>query len=352
VSPSNQDVDLSSIPTGPTGCTARKLYRTTGTGSSYLLLATISDNVTTTYNDTVADGSLGGLVDETRTVPPRGLWCPVEHNDRLWALCRVTGSYGGVTLKQDRLYFSEVGLPEYWGTEGNPNFIDVTASEEDMPATGLVNEGGELWIHYPRGIYVLRGYSVNLGWQIERRWDGIGCQFPHTLVASDYGQVYGTRFGVYLYDGVVAENISEDLEDIVTWTDEIGVSLTPFATCLRGRYYYLFDGTYVVGPDAYKVFICDLKTRRWTVCQGFGVGAMYDPLSETVDASGQNYPYAGLLFNEDATGKVGEHWDPAVVGVWTGVTGKYRTQEMSFGLPEIAKRYTRILIDCAFRLSG
>ena len=54
----NQSVALSAIPTGPTGTVSRRIYRTKVGGSSYFLLATISDNTTTTYTDTIADASL------------------------------------------------------------------------------------------------------------------------------------------------------------------------------------------------------------------------------------------------------------------------------------------------------
>lgn len=60
-------VAVSAIPVGPTGVTARKLYRTEGGGSTYKLLATISDNTTTTYADNVADGSLGANAPSTNT---------------------------------------------------------------------------------------------------------------------------------------------------------------------------------------------------------------------------------------------------------------------------------------------
>jgi hypothetical protein len=52
-------VQVSSISVGPSGTTSRKLYRTVAGGSVYKLLATISDNSTTTYADNTADGSLG-----------------------------------------------------------------------------------------------------------------------------------------------------------------------------------------------------------------------------------------------------------------------------------------------------
>jgi hypothetical protein len=55
-------VRLTSIATGPSGTTARKLYRTTANGSILKLLDTIANNSTTTYTDTTADASLGAAV--------------------------------------------------------------------------------------------------------------------------------------------------------------------------------------------------------------------------------------------------------------------------------------------------
>lgn len=55
----NTNVNLSVIPTGPTGTTGRVLYRSkVGTSSPLYVLHTISDNTTTTYTDSTADSSL------------------------------------------------------------------------------------------------------------------------------------------------------------------------------------------------------------------------------------------------------------------------------------------------------
>jgi hypothetical protein len=60
---STGSVVLTSIPTSTNAnVIKRKIYRTVGGGSSYLLAATISDNTTTTYTDTLADGSLGAAL--------------------------------------------------------------------------------------------------------------------------------------------------------------------------------------------------------------------------------------------------------------------------------------------------
>lgn len=47
--------------------TSRKIYRTAAGGSSYLLVATVSDNTTTSYVDNIADGSLGAAAPTVLT---------------------------------------------------------------------------------------------------------------------------------------------------------------------------------------------------------------------------------------------------------------------------------------------
>lgn len=72
----NQGVSLAAIPLGPGGTTARKIYRTLvgGAAGAEKLLATISDNTTTTYQDTLPDSALGANVPGSNTagVPPPG----------------------------------------------------------------------------------------------------------------------------------------------------------------------------------------------------------------------------------------------------------------------------------------
>lgn len=60
-------INWSAIPLGPSGTTARKLYRTAAAGASGTekLVTTISDNSTTTFTDNVADGSLGAAIPIT-----------------------------------------------------------------------------------------------------------------------------------------------------------------------------------------------------------------------------------------------------------------------------------------------
>lgn len=65
-------INLTAIPVSPDGnVTQRKIYRTVGGGSSFLLLATIDDNLTTTYADIIADGSLGAAIPTLNSASSR-----------------------------------------------------------------------------------------------------------------------------------------------------------------------------------------------------------------------------------------------------------------------------------------
>jgi hypothetical protein len=60
ITTSSGSINLSAIPvSADTNVTSRKIYRTASGGASWLLRATIADNTTTTYADTLADASLG-----------------------------------------------------------------------------------------------------------------------------------------------------------------------------------------------------------------------------------------------------------------------------------------------------
>jgi hypothetical protein len=64
---SDGQVSVTEIPTGYSGTTARRLYRTKADGNTYYYLAEIADNTTTTYTDNTADGSLGAELSTETT---------------------------------------------------------------------------------------------------------------------------------------------------------------------------------------------------------------------------------------------------------------------------------------------
>lgn len=73
----NNQVDITGIPTGnPNVVTQRRLYRTVAAGTQLKLLVTIADNVTTTFQDNTADGSLGANIPTSNTATIDGT--PIE----------------------------------------------------------------------------------------------------------------------------------------------------------------------------------------------------------------------------------------------------------------------------------
>jgi len=67
VTPSEQEVDLTAIPLGPTGVIGRAIYRTQAGGSTYYFLDTLKDNTTTTYTDNTPDSDLGAAAPTVNT---------------------------------------------------------------------------------------------------------------------------------------------------------------------------------------------------------------------------------------------------------------------------------------------
>jgi len=62
-------IEITEIPTGGSDVTARKIYRQQNGSGDYLLVATISDNTTTTYTDNIDQASLGAKAKKGYTLP-------------------------------------------------------------------------------------------------------------------------------------------------------------------------------------------------------------------------------------------------------------------------------------------
>jgi len=78
-----QSIDLSNIPTGGSRCIARSLYRRNSSETYPKHVYTIPNNVTTTYNDDIADADRGAQVDDTDQTPPEAAVI-AAWDGRLW----------------------------------------------------------------------------------------------------------------------------------------------------------------------------------------------------------------------------------------------------------------------------
>lgn len=81
----NSKILLTSLPVAPQshGVNSRRIYRTVAGGSSYLLVTTISDNTTTSYDDNIADSALGAAAPTDQGEPPKYSTI-IYHQNRLF----------------------------------------------------------------------------------------------------------------------------------------------------------------------------------------------------------------------------------------------------------------------------
>src|SRR5262245_9215424 len=95
-------IAVSNIALGPTGTTARRLYRTPVNGSAYKLVGAVGDNVTTTFTDNVADSSLG------REPPAQSNWRPPAGATSVLGddLGQGTAGTGWVVIGTQRLHYT------------------------------------------------------------------------------------------------------------------------------------------------------------------------------------------------------------------------------------------------------
>lgn len=156
-------VTVTGIAVGPSGTTARNLYRTAAYASSLQLLATIADNATTTYVDAVPDGALGAAppssdtsklqmaagqvnvgqttmpVSSTVWALPGGGWAIVGNGDQVIKYAGISGN-------------TIVGIP----ASGNGSIVapvnynsTLTGAPMLTGSTWMPRPGGAAWVPIP-----------------------------------------------------------------------------------------------------------------------------------------------------------------------------------------------------------
>jgi hypothetical protein len=172
----NQQINLSAIPTGPTGTTARKVYRTKVGASTFFLLTTLADNSTTTLSDTTADTAL------PTTTPPKHptfggslLIQDASSNPRVQFYPDGFGAISGLFYLDHTAVNGEGADSCYVGVLANgTNVVDTylanNAAGNIVLYTGNTQHG--LWLRDSSGFYLsaIRGSGNNVS--IENRAGG------------------------------------------------------------------------------------------------------------------------------------------------------------------------------------
>ena len=147
----SQNVALTSIPVAPTsfGVESRRLYRTEAGGTSFLRLATLSDNTTTTYDDGIADGDLGVSAPSDQGVPPnykvivyhQGRMFVIDPSDALVKYSEVGNPYVFKALSFRRIGDTTGDIPETLAVYDNAIIVGCKRSTHMvyMPDTDDAN---------------------------------------------------------------------------------------------------------------------------------------------------------------------------------------------------------------------
>lgn len=352
VNPAAQQVNLSNIAVGGTGCTSRNLYRTQAGGSLYYFLATINDNTTTVYVDNVADAAQGTNQAPTDNgAPPVGAQFGVMWRGRL---C-LANTAGG----RQRVYLSSTSNTELIpggggltlhgaGPEIFPvlNFIDV--GDDNSPITGLAVLQDRLVVFKQGGIYTIDGNDAAT-MQVFVAQAETGCIAPKTIVNMGgvlffLGRADGVPT-VYMFDGDRTEPLSYAIEPTfkarmqnVGLQTQTGIDLQPNACRYRGS--YMLSYVYQNGsPALWETAILDTRPPqpRWMFWDGFA------PLCWI---AWNGHGDSGQMYYGDANNgyvvQIDSGFQDNQTGAPVNVIGIVTTAWLSFGKPHTWKQLDRI----------
>lgn len=200
-----QQIALTVIPvSGTTGVNARRIYRTTDSGTDYFLVATIADNVTTTYTDTTSDYDLGLLpVVNDLGLPPGAdgsdrLKVITAWKDRLW---------GAGTVEPDKLRYSGQNKVYAWAAV---NFLNIKPIGQDTEGiTAFAARRDELGVFKRFSLWKVLGIDET-DFRVIQVAENVGCIAPDTVVIIRDTAYFLAADGVYTWNGEGVKPISRD----------------------------------------------------------------------------------------------------------------------------------------------
>lgn len=204
---SSNAVNLSHIPLGPPGTTARRIYRTAANGTTLKLLATVSDNTTVTYLDVIADGSLGGDYPSLSDAMPNGAYLTM-HRERLFI--------SGDPSSPNKIYYSSTYLPHYIQQTTQLTFLDIEAEDGDT-ISGIPIQLGVMICVKKNSIRKLHITSPVSGadpttWYADDPLAWLGSPAPYSITQTPSGIVFLGWDHWYIFDGASAQPIVDEFD--------------------------------------------------------------------------------------------------------------------------------------------
>lgn len=293
----NSAIDVSGIAKSTASrVTSRRLYRTVTGGGTYYLVATISDNVTTAFTDTIADASLSVPAVIDQGIPPSG---------RLVTTYKDILFISGNRNYPNRVYFSLTKKPDNFPST---YYIDVGTSDDEVVAFAQLE--GMLYFVLTAGISRLYGSTADTFYADNTR-SHVGTYAPLSVAEGPDGVYFLSHDGVYRFDGVKAVKVSEQLRRIfdrtptslydVVDTNTAGLKAT--GVCLNGVYYLVVPMKSTTGTITNKVISYDVADQVWLrnelavndIFADAGRGELYISMEDTQN-SGEYMVYNALSY--------------------------------------------------------
>jgi hypothetical protein len=214
--PVGSQVNLTAVPLGPTGTTARKIYRTVaGNVGNFLLVGTIADNTTTAFTDNVADSSLGAAaagVGQITLISAEKIGSTIAtYAGRVWISIRRVTSFTAPNSTTD---FSVVNA--------GGSFVMT-----DSSFTGDIKKDwaslDTLWVFGEASINQISNVNVGTGnittFNNTNISSSIGTIFPRSVLTYLRNQFFATSFGIYSNTGFTPNRLSSDIDGTIAQID-------------------------------------------------------------------------------------------------------------------------------------
>jgi hypothetical protein len=205
------------IPIGPDtfggeAVVGRKVYRVEGGTWKLLSNGTIADNSTTTLldNDATAAGANYPAVSGTvfSATPPKAKLCLVHYN-RLFLANNPT--------YPSRIYYSDDANPDYFVP--SDYYWNVRQDDGDQ-ITFIKHQKGVLTIGKENSIqkFYTDGSTPSTDWAVSDPFSNIGCKAMYSAQETPIGIIYLTNDGLYKFDGLnsqlISESVTPEIKDI------------------------------------------------------------------------------------------------------------------------------------------
>ena len=200
-------VALSHIPLGPPGTYGRKIYRTKSGGSQLYYVGIITDNSTTTFSDTVADGAISTVQPSVTDAIPKGAILTL-HLERFFI--------SGDPSNPNYIYYSAVYLPHYIQQTTQLTFLAVDNNDGDT-ITGIPIQLGVMVCIKRNSIRILNIGNAASGadpttWYANDPLAWIGSPAYNSVTQTPSGVVFLGYDHWYLFDGASAQPIIDEFD--------------------------------------------------------------------------------------------------------------------------------------------